>query len=307
MKAFFLLLFFLTVFCGNASARPAIDTTEVPEYDYTQTHYIIFYGEGDYVVLANPFEFPAPVMGALVYEVILRYASQLQPIEAPLSDPTHVLDLIMMDDYGERRIGQRLYLGDTWLSDGKRIAHLSSEDYQWLTGLLNERYAHTKHNSSEQLSHLRRPNEDELPDSWLGEFESITTAADRMGLNRQHFGKSSSDQISPSPAPDSTLSESGSERTETNRQKTNPGAQSASSTPGEAHTNAEPPNVTSITTRTHNIAQKSAPASGEGSTLSEAHPENDQESRWPLLASLMLAGIALMWVLKRKRLVSKRQ
>lgn len=177
------LLVTLLAFLGNAAwAKPTVDTEFVPDYDYTQTRYIVFYGNDDYVVLANPFEFPAPVVGALVYQIILKYAPKLEALEAPPSQPTHTLDLIMLNQHGKWRIGQRLYLGDAWLFDGKSIAYLDDEDYQQLVSLLRQRYTGQERHSSHKLANLRRPQSAELPDGWLPQPQSVAEAASRMGI-----------------------------------------------------------------------------------------------------------------------------
>lgn len=191
-KVAVLLVATLVLLSNTALAQSIIHTESVPDYDYSQTHHIIFYGDGDYVVLANPFEHPAPVMGALVFEIILMYASQLQLMDAPPSPPTHTIDLLMLDRFGEKRIGQRLYLGDAWLSDGKSIAYLSDEDHQRLMSLLLDRYRGTELSSSEKIAHFRRPRKDELPDSWLPQQESVVEAARKMGLGESAVFEESS-------------------------------------------------------------------------------------------------------------------
>jgi|GEM_PF-5167141 len=177
-----LLVIFLAFLDSAAWAKPTVDTEFVPDYDYTQTRYIVFYGDDDYVVLANPFDFPTPVVGALVYKIILKYAPKLEALEAPPSQPTHTLDLIMLNRYEEWRIGQRLYLGDAWLFDGKSIALLTDEDHQQLISLLRQRYTGQERHSSQRLANLRRPQSAELPDSWLPQPKSVAEARSRMGL-----------------------------------------------------------------------------------------------------------------------------
>lgn len=176
-----LIVLWVVVFCSSAGiAAPTLDTTDVPEYDYSQIDLIIFYGQNDYVALANPFQYPAPVMGALVYEVVLLYATQLQTYPGLPEEPTHVIDLLMNDINGTRRLGQRLFIGDPWLSDGKSLVLMKPEDYELLVNFLRERYDVSEKYDVSRLKNLRRPKKSELPDNWQPEKPSLQTAIDRM-------------------------------------------------------------------------------------------------------------------------------
>lgn len=176
-----LMVLWVVIFCSNAgAAAPTLDTTDVPEYDYSQTDLIIFYGQNDYVALANPFQYPAPVMGALVYEIILLYATQLQIYPGLPEEPTHVIDLLMNDINGTSRLGQRVFVGDPWLSDGKSLALMKPEDYELLVKFLRERYEASEKYDVSRLKNLRRPKQSELPDNWQPEKPSLQTAIDHM-------------------------------------------------------------------------------------------------------------------------------
>lgn len=207
-----LFLAFLLCISNGASARPSLAEAEVPDYDYTQTQLIVLYGEGVHVFLAPPFDFPAPAIGALVYEILLRYVAQFQEILIPLEEPAYVMDLIMEDRFGKRRIGQRLYLGDDWLSDGKGIAYLKPDDYRRLTGILDKRYSSSEHYSSELLVGWRRPKVGELPDVWLPESVSVQEAVNRMTSSEQHSHKEPEGQLPQNSQNENSLPEMGSGR-----------------------------------------------------------------------------------------------
>ena len=162
-----------------SASPPRIKRADVPEYDYTRTHVMVLYGQGDYVLLGNPFENPAPNMGNLVYELILLYAAQLQPLETP-SNPTHVLDLMMKDKYNRTRLGQRLFIGAPWLSDGKSVALMKPADYRVLTELLNERYDTASRYDIGRIKKVAWPEADSLPEDWLAERASVQEAIQRL-------------------------------------------------------------------------------------------------------------------------------
>jgi hypothetical protein len=172
---------FLLLWCARLFAQPSLDGEKIPTFDYSQTELIIFYGEEGHVYLGPVFG-GAPGMGALVYEMILLYVPHFQEIIIPPINPTHVMDLTMRDRNGWRRIGQRLYVGNAWLSDGKNIAFMKVEDYQRLAGLLRDRYAAAGGDvyGPEHLADMRLPTKDELPDDWLPDAESVGKAIDRM-------------------------------------------------------------------------------------------------------------------------------
>lgn len=174
----FLLLFSICV--KLMASPPALRDDDVPPYDYSQTRLMVLYGEGDYVLLGNPFENPGSSMGTRVYEIILLYASQLQPFTLPVDPPVHVLDLMMKDKYGQWRLGQRLYLGDPWLSDGKAVALMKPADYQLLKNMLDKRYATATAYSTEGAARAKRPAETALPEGWLTERESVEEAIKRL-------------------------------------------------------------------------------------------------------------------------------
>lgn len=162
---------------------PTITPGEVPDYDYTQTQMMVLHGPDGYVFLANPFEHPAPNMGALVYEMILLYVPHLQPFMMPPEEPTHVLDLIMKDQNNIDRLGQRLYIGNPWLSDGKSIALMTAADYQKLAHYLDKRYVNATTYDAERYGQSRRPTPDELPQDWLAEPDSIRQAIQRLPVS----------------------------------------------------------------------------------------------------------------------------
>ncbi len=174
----FLLLFSICV--KLMASPPALRDDDVPPYDYSQTRLMVLYGEGDYVLLGNPFENPGSSMGTRVYEIILLYASQLQPFTLPVDPPVHVLDLMMTDKYGQWRLGQRLYLGDPWLSDGKAVSLMKPADYQLLKSMLDKRYATATAYSTEGAGRAKRPAETALPEGWLTERESVEEAIKRL-------------------------------------------------------------------------------------------------------------------------------
>lgn len=188
VRALMPLLVMLSCWHGSAYAQPPVDTEEVPGYDYSQTHKIILYGDEGHVYLAHPFDYPAPSYGALVYEMILLYVREFREIIIPPVEPTHVIDLLMADRYGRERIGQRLYMGDAWLSDGKAVAFMKPEDYRRLTGLLHDRYTAGEPSGARLVQSLRRPTEDELPENWLPEEASIEKAVSRMVSDYEYEG-----------------------------------------------------------------------------------------------------------------------
>src|SRR5690606_24887943 len=135
----FLLLFSICV--KLMASPPALRNDDVPPYDYSQTRLMVLYGEGDYVLLGNPFENPGSSMGTRVYEIILLYASQLQPFTLPVDPLVHVVDRMMLDRYGEWRVGLRLYLWDPWLCVGKALSLTKPGDYQALKCMLDKHFA----------------------------------------------------------------------------------------------------------------------------------------------------------------------
>ena len=172
---------FLFMLCSFANASPPpIQGTRIPDYDYSQTRLMILYGEEDYVYLSNPFEHAAPSMGALVYEIVLLYVPNLQPLAMPPEEPTHVLDLMMKDSVGRWRLGQRLYVGNLWLSDGKSVALMTPADYQLLIELLTKRYDHGTRYEIDPTKMLKRTKKSLRPDDWLAQDISTQEAIRRM-------------------------------------------------------------------------------------------------------------------------------
>lgn len=179
-----LILSLVLVFCASTQASLlSFDPEKIPDYDYSQTDWIIFYGKNDYVILGNPFQNAAPNMGVLVYEIILLYAPQMQAFEGLPEEPTHIMDLTMKDVYEKRRLGQRLFVGDPWISDGKSLALMKPEDYQLLANLLRRRYQRAESYDVKRLEYLRRPKKSELPDDWLPEKPSVKVAIENMEVS----------------------------------------------------------------------------------------------------------------------------
>ncbi|MGM8229079.1 hypothetical protein ACSV5M_21025 [Cellvibrio sp. ARAG 10.3] len=169
--------------CSSANASPSpIRETNIPDYDYSQTRSIVLYGEDDYVYLSNPFEHAAPSMGARVYEIVLLYIPHLQPLAMPPDQPTHVLDLMMKDSVGRWRLGQRLYLGNPWLSDGKSIALMKPAEYQQLNELLTKRYQVGTRYEIDHTKTLKRIKKSLRPDDWLTQDKSVYEAVRRMSV-----------------------------------------------------------------------------------------------------------------------------
>lgn len=173
------LMVFMTCSSANA-APPLIREAIIPDYDYSQTRSIVLYGEDDYVYLSNPFEHAAPSMGALVYEILLLYVPNLQTLSMPSDQPTHVLDLMMKDSIGRWRLGQRLYVGNSWLSDGKSVALMMPADHQLLTELLTRRYEHGTRYEIDPTKMLKRIKKSLRPDDWLAQDISAREAILRM-------------------------------------------------------------------------------------------------------------------------------
>jgi hypothetical protein len=179
-----LILSLVFVFCASTKASLlSFDPEEIPEYDYSQTDWIILYGKNDYVVLGNPFQNPAPSMGVLVYEMILLYVPHMQAFQGLPEEPTHIMDLTMKDIYEKRRLGQRLFVGDPWISDGKSLTLMKPEDYQVLTDFLRKRYEGAESYDVKLLENLRRPKKSELPDDWQPEKPSVKVAIERMEVS----------------------------------------------------------------------------------------------------------------------------
>jgi hypothetical protein len=175
----------LIVFMGCSSANaapPPIRDTKIPDYDYSQTRSIVLYGEGDYVYLSNPFEHAAPSMGARVYEILLPYVPHLQALAIP-NKPTHVLDLMMKDSMGRWRLGQRLYIGNAWIADGKSVAVMEPADYQLLSELLTKRYKLGTRYEIDQAKTVKRVQKNLRPDDWLAQDLSAHEAIRRMLSN----------------------------------------------------------------------------------------------------------------------------
>jgi hypothetical protein len=162
----------------RTSAIPFFDVLNAPEFDYTRTDLLYFYGDHDFVILGNPFDNPRQ-MGGAVYEIILQYVPRFQEIGSTPLEPAHVLDLTIRDDYGRRRIGQRLFLGESWLSDGKHMANKQPEDYARLTALLHRRYQVADRYETSRIT-LRSPQSHELPHDWMPGAVSAVAAAKRM-------------------------------------------------------------------------------------------------------------------------------
>jgi hypothetical protein len=180
-------IFLVVLLCDDIFAMREISGSYTPQYDYTQTKLIILYDQnGDYVLLANPFEFPNS-MGGLVYEVILHYAPQFQRVSSLPEAPSYILDLTMRDKYDKERIGQRLYLGETWLSDGEYLSVMVPEDYQRISQVLNARYLNSEHYAAKELGRLRRPKLSELPDGWLEQRVSLEESIKRFEPSGYHF------------------------------------------------------------------------------------------------------------------------
>ncbi len=214
----FLLVFMVCSF-ANASPLP-IQGTKIPEYDYTQTRLMILYGEDDYVYLGSPFEHPVSNMGARVYEIVLLYVPHLQPIVMPPDQPTHVVDLMMKDNIGRWRVGQRLYVGNPWLSDGNSVALMMPADYQLLAELLTRRYEHGTRYDIDQAKTLKRVKKSLRPDDWLAQDMSVREAILRMPYQRKGYDPGAQvrrrwddkpDSIGEQAVPDSDASASASE------------------------------------------------------------------------------------------------
>lgn len=184
LASFLILLFIIVSFISvsTSASPPPVEGMDIPDYDYTHTYRMILYGQGDYVLLGNPFENPAPSMGNLVYEMILLYAAQLQPLAMP-SDPTHVLDLMIKDRHNQTRLGQRLFIGDPWLSDGKSVALMKPADYQVLTEMLNKRYDTASRYDIGRIKKVAWPEADSLPEGWLAEHASVREAIQRLPVS----------------------------------------------------------------------------------------------------------------------------
>lgn len=175
------LMVFMTCSSANA-APPPIREAIIPDYDYSQTRSIVLYGEGDYVYLSNPFEHAAPSMGARVYEILLPYVPHLQALAIP-NKPTHVLDLMMKDSMGRWRLGQRLYIGNAWIADGKSFALMEPADYQLLSELLTKRYKLGTRYEIDQAKTVKRVQKNLRPDDWLAQDLSAHEAIRRMLSN----------------------------------------------------------------------------------------------------------------------------
>ena len=173
------LIIFMVCFSANA-APPPIQETIIPDYDYSQTRSIVLYGEDDYVYLSNPFEHAAPSMGALVYEIVLLYIPRLQPLAIPPDKPTHILDLMMKDSMGRWCLGQRLYVGNAWIADGKSVALMKPADYQLLSELLTKRYKFGTRYEIDQAKTMKRVQKSLRPDDWLAQDQSAQEAIRRM-------------------------------------------------------------------------------------------------------------------------------
>lgn len=174
---------FLMIFmvCSSTNAAPpSIRETNIPDYDYSQTRSIVLYGEDDYVYLSNPFEHAASGMGARVYEIVLLYIPHLKLQAMPPDQPTHVMDLMMKDSTGRWRLGQRLYVGNASIGDGKSLALMKPADYQLLSKLLIKRYTFGTRYDLDQTKTLKRVQKGLRPDDWLAQDQSVHEAVRHM-------------------------------------------------------------------------------------------------------------------------------
>ncbi len=173
----------MMMYAGAAASHlPGVDVAEIPDYDYSQTHRMILYGPDGYALLGNPFD-STPNMGVLVYEIILLYVPRFQPFPGLPEPPTHVMDLVMKDKFDKDRLGQRLFIGNAWLSDGKSLALMKPADYELLIDFLHKRYDNATRYDPQRLENARRPRQDELPDDWQPEKSSVQTAINRKEIS----------------------------------------------------------------------------------------------------------------------------
>lgn len=282
------LMIFMVCFSVNASPPP-IRGTQTPDYDYSQTRSIILYGEDDYVYLSNPFEHAAPSMGALVYEIVLLYVPHLQPLAMPPDQPTHVVDLMMKDSIGQWRLGQRLYVGNPWIADGKSVALMKPVDYQLLNELLTKRYKFGTRYEIDQTKTLKRVQKNLRPDDWLAQDQSAQEAIRRMpASDYQREGYDPGAQVrrrwddNSGGAGKQVLSDS---------------ASSVAVSETRIAPDVATENVTPVITQ----AEPSNPAQKTEFKLSSSNPELKPENGKILLVGFVLAGFLLLSLMFRRK------
>lgn len=192
LKLSLLLKIILIFWCGRLLAQPdlKLDIEQQPAYDYSKTVHMYLYAGEEYVILGDPIEGQAPGMGALVYELILLYVPQFQQITIPPpEEPSYVLDLLIRNhlDPGNWLVGQRLIIGDAWLSDGKQIAFMKPEDYQHLKKLLDRRLGAVKGRYKHKDENLRYAIGDEIPKGWSPGPGSVDKAIQDMTPSNFEF------------------------------------------------------------------------------------------------------------------------
>lgn len=284
-----LLLIFIVFSFANASPPP-IQGTKIPDYDYSQTRLMILYGEDDYVYLSNPFEHAAPSMGALVYEILLLYVPNLQPLGMPSDQPTHVLDLMMKDSSGRWRLGQRLYVGNPWLSDGKSVALMMPADYQLLNELLTKRYEHGTRYEIDPAKTLKRTKKSLRPDDWLAQDMSAQEAIRRMPT---------SDYEREGYDPGAKIRRKWDDNQDSVGEQALPGSNSSAAV---AEANSVPDglaeNITPVITHTASVKHVQDAEITLPSPSSELKPNND---RVLIVGFLFLGFLSLSLLLRRKR------
>lgn len=86
----------------------------------------------------------------------------------------------MKDSIGRWRLGQRLYVGNPWLSDGKSVALMMPADYQLLNELLTKRYKYGTRYAIDPTKMLERFKKSLRPNDWLAQDISAQEAIRRM-------------------------------------------------------------------------------------------------------------------------------
>lgn len=144
MKRLLISIAFLGIFINSAFSQEG-----QPPFNYKKTIWIIHAFEGGQVVYGMTNYYEPELAFITVRNILTKYVYVLEnfPPATSLRDLAPEYVLILMNDVTD----QSLFIGDRWISDGRKMAIMQEQDFKKLKAILDHR-KNTEHTYKQQYS-----------------------------------------------------------------------------------------------------------------------------------------------------------